>query len=339
MDYYTWLYGKSIKKQEPKDVLVNDEDCIERQSVDNFYSWIFDGHDKPVNETLAEHREHCEAEQGNCPFEKKINKQNESEEVVSVNPSDGNPKFKRLNQIIDRINKWGASKSEEDAVEKLNGYLRDNSFSLKAVEAHKLFAFDRTPYYVVKAELQPNPDIKQRKWTWRGSPEEVYMEDVSRAFGDAGYKCKTHGLSLLVSMPSDKLLKHNVDLNVPKTADEKRTEGLAKKEWSLSEKSKKDIATLQQFARESELSKVHLNAKINDFGGGKIPVWKALIRAHEEGWAIGEMQMSEVLFNENNPSEYLLVPKETTTYARALGMNSHGKIPRYILKATKGEQA
>lgn len=337
MDYYTWLYGNSIKKQEPKDVLVDDEDCIERQSVDNFYSWIFDAHDKPVNETIAEHREHCEAEPGNCPFEKKINKQNENEEVVSVNPSDDSPKFKRLNQIIDRINKWGASKSEEDAVEKLNGYLRDNSFSLKAVEAHKLFAFDRTPYYIVKAVMEGDFGYDPKTGTWK-SPDEEYMAEVSRTVGKDGYKCRIQGQSLLVTMPSDKLLKHNVDLNVPKTADEKRTEGLPKKEWSPSEKSKKDIATLQQFARESELSKVHLNAKINDFGGGKIPVWKALIRAHEEGWSIGEMQMSEVLFNENNPSEYLLVPKETTTYARALGMNSHGKIPRYILKATKGEQ-
>ena len=47
-----------------------------------FLSYANDSGEGPKNETLAEHREHCRAQPGNCPFEKAAASAAENEDTV-----------------------------------------------------------------------------------------------------------------------------------------------------------------------------------------------------------------------------------------------------------------
>lgn len=334
MNFYNWLFGEDIMRHDADKATATacDAGCKELHSGMNYYTWMFDerGHDAPANETIAEHREHCKAKPGNCPFEKKIKtKENESEELAVKGEKKADKRdddFSVKNErLVRSINKWGTSKSEEEAVGKFKSFVKDKGFNLDVTGVIQKFAENGTSYYSVTFEERG-----------QGGDGQGFV----KAFKDAGYSCMRSGkaygkASYHVSMPGDKLLEPMVGLGISKSADDKRTEERKGKVWALSEKSQKDKDTLVEYAKKGGIHKVLLNSQINDFGGKKIPVWKALIRAHEEGWAVGELNKSEVLFDMNNPSDYLLVPKGASEYANAIGMKNEGKMTQTILRGTK----
>lgn len=340
MNFYDMMFGRDCKKQETCSTATVEDETPRVRTSTNYWTWIFDKDDitSPVNETIAEHRKHCKAKPGNCPFEKKIeNGGNEAskpkvqnEEMLSVgstgNEKDGNEeKASRKKKMLDSINRWGVSKSAKEAEDKINKFIRDNNLSLKLIEMKQKMAVEKKKFYDAVAEITD----KQTTAT------EMYQK--LKGLGVLSF-VRNPSNRVTVPMAGEELLTKEYGLQGDFDNDEKRTGQFEKKNWELTEKSQEDKSALQKFARRSEADKLVLNSKINDFGGGKIPLWKALIRAHEEGWVIGDLSKSEVLFDPNSPGDYLVVPTGSTEYANAIGIGREGIISQVILKATKAKK-
>ena len=76
----------------------------------NFYSYLYgqvgecptmdEKPTAPKNESLAEHRKHCKAEPGNCPFEKELAKKNESDEA-DASPRQNPPTYDSVAKLYE----------------------------------------------------------------------------------------------------------------------------------------------------------------------------------------------------------------------------------------------
>jgi len=103
----------------------------------SFFSWVLDADRRPLHETLAEHREHCRAQPGNCPFEKAAARSAENEDTVSGTSAGESEHDYRVNADGDRVpaNKAFREKMDElDAAHKIYAISDIHSTSLDGMD-------------------------------------------------------------------------------------------------------------------------------------------------------------------------------------------------------------
>ena len=102
----------------------------------NFYSWFFGekvvedaAKRQPKGESLADHRKHCRAKKGECPFEKQV------DEVDDVSPSVGNTQDISQQSLASMYERGGVSKELISSARQLHKKILDGTVKPKRLPA------------------------------------------------------------------------------------------------------------------------------------------------------------------------------------------------------------